>query len=112
MYNSSIRKYVAKSISLKDVYYDLIISQKKISTSRYGYVLFDDIVTSLTFNSKPSINIVIKKIDFSKTFGSIDNMDAENDGYDSLDKLKMDIQKYYPEIKQDSPLTIIYFDLL
>lgn len=111
MYNPLVRKIIAKSISLKDIYFEFVLAKKKISTIRYGYVMFNDVVTTLTFNSKPSIKIVIKKIDYSKTFCDIDNADAENDGYDSLDKLKMDIRKYYPEIEEDSPLTIIYFEI-
>ena len=110
--NNKVRKYVAKSISLKDIYYDLVLAKKKTSTIRYGYVLFNDIETTLTFGSKPTLNVVIKKLDYSKTYGTIDNKDAEKDGYKSLEELKNDIKKYYPEIKEDSPLTIIHFDIV
>jgi len=106
------RKYVAKSLRLKDVYYDDVLRRKKISTIRFGQVLFNDVLIELTFESKPALKINIQKIDYSKTFASISEGDAINDGYDSLLNLKNDLKKYYPNIQDNSPITIIYFQLI
>lgn len=108
----NVRKYTAKSLGLKDIYYELVISKRKISTIRFGFVFFNDITTLLTFSNNPSIDIKIKRIDYSKTFGDLNETDAKSDGYDSLDNLKTDIRKYYPTIENTSPMTIVYFDLI
>ncbi|QCK15712.1 ASCH domain-containing protein [Mangrovivirga cuniculi] len=104
-----VKKYIAESINLEDIYYESILSKTKTTTIRIGYVIFNDITTNLTFNSKPTIKAIIKKLDYSKTFRALDKNDAVNDGYESVDKLKNDLKKYYPDIEDDSPLTIITF---
>ncbi|MCX2745469.1 ASCH domain-containing protein [Mangrovivirga sp. M17] len=112
MSKNKVRKYIAESINLKDIYYDLVRSKTKTTTIRYGHMLFKDLETSLTFSSKPPINIIIKKLDYSKTFSDLEKADAISDGYDSVETLKNDLKKYYPDIKKNSPLTIISFDII
>jgi len=109
--SDNVRKYTAKSLGLKDTYYELVISRKKTSTIRYGFVFFNDIITTLTFSNKPPVNVKIRKIEYSKTFNDLSDLDAELDGYNCLDNLKNDIRKYYPTIEDSSPITIVYFDL-
>jgi len=108
---NEIRKYVARNIKLKDKYYVLTKEGNKISTIRFGYVLLADVFLDLIFDTQPPLKIVIKKIDYGKTFGTISKDDAINDGYSSLAELKSDIKKYYPTIQDTSPITIIYFRL-
>ncbi len=106
------RQYIAKSLRLKDIYFEDIIQGKKVSTIRFGYVIFNDLVIDLKFDEKPMIKVSITKIDYSKTFETITQDDAVSDGYDSVLSLLEDLRRYYPDIQETSPVTICHFKII
>ena len=103
-----IKKYVASRIKLADRFFDLVLAGSKTSTIRYGLVFFSDNKIPLISNNK-TVNIRILKLDYSKTFGELDENDAKRDGFTSLLELRDELQRIYPDINNDDPITIIYF---
>jgi len=100
--------YIANEIRLASKYVDLVLSGKKTSTIRRKYVLFNNIVIPL-MSRNIKLNIRITKVDYSKTFGELTEEDAKHDGFNSLDELKSELIKYYADMTDDYPMTIIYF---
>ena len=60
-------------------------------------------------SSKRTVYIRILKLDYSKTFSELDDIDARRDGFESKDELKSVIKKFYKDISDDNPVTIIHF---
>jgi hypothetical protein len=102
------RKYVAKRIKLLDEFIDLVLDGKKVSTIRYGFVFITDVLMPLVSERRELI-VKILSIDYSKCYGDLDEKDARNDGFNSLNDLKRQINKIYPYINEKDPITIINF---
>jgi len=105
-----VRKYVAKQIKLADKFFDFVLSGKKTSTIRYGLVFFTDDRLILLSN-KRSLSIRLLKVDYSKTFGELNDEDAYRDGFSTLDELKIELKRFYGDIPPDYPITIIHFKM-
>lgn len=102
------RKYVAKRIKLLDKFLDLVLKGKKKTTIRYGYVFLTDNYIPLVSNSR-TLRVRITKIDYSKKYGDLDEKDAKQDGFNSLSELKSQMERFYPSISANDPITIISF---
>lgn len=105
---AQIKKYVAKRIKLLDPFLDLVIQSKKTSTIRYGLVFVTDNYIPLV-SSKRTVMVKITKIDYSKKYGDLDEKNAQQDGFSALSELKTQLERFYPNISADDPITIIYF---
>jgi hypothetical protein len=105
-----IKKYVATQIKLVDRFFDLVLSGKKTSTIRYGLVFFTNDHLQLRSN-KQSLPIRLLKIDYSKTFGDLNEEDAFRDGFSTLDELKTELRRFYGDVPPDYPMTVIHFKM-
>lgn len=107
---NQVKKYVATQLKLKDKFFDLVLSGKKTSTIRYGLVSFTKDRISLRSNKRSS-TIKLLNIDHSKTFGDLNEEDAQRDGFHTLDELKTELRHFYGDVPSDYPMTIIHFKL-
>lgn len=105
---AQVKKYIAKRIKLLDRFLDLVIQGRKTSTIRYGLVFVTDNYIPLV-SSKRTVVVRITKIDYSKNYGDLDEKDAKEDGFNSLSELKSQLERFYPNISADDPITIISF---
>lgn len=107
---NKVKKYVAKRIKLLDQFLDLVIQGKKTSTIRYGLVFVTDNYISLVSSSRTQM-VRITKIEYDKKYGDLDEKIAQQDGFSSLSELKTQLERFYPDISVDDPITIINFVL-
>jgi hypothetical protein len=105
-----IKRYVATQLKLADRFFDLVLSYKKTSTIRYGFVFFNNERLQLRSNARSSA-IRLLKIDYSKTFGDLNEEDAQRDGFQTLEQLKAELRAFYGDVSIDYPMTIIHFKL-
>src|SRR5436309_7415256 len=47
-----------------------------------------------------------------KPFGSLGQRETSGEGFSTLDELKNDLRNYYPSLSPESPVTIIWFELV
>lgn len=105
---SEVKNYVVKRIKLLDRFLDLVIQNKKKSTIRYGRVFVANNDIPLV-SDRRTVMVRITKVDHSKKYGDLDEKDAQRDGFSSLSKLKAQLERIYPNISADDPITIISF---
>jgi hypothetical protein len=103
-----VKRYVATQLRLADRFFDLVLSGKKTSTIRYGLVFFTKDRLLLRSN-KQSLPIRLLKLDYSKTFGDLNDEDAYRDGFGTLDELKAELKRFYGDVPSDYPMTVIHF---
>lgn len=106
---AEVKKYSTKTIRLLDKFMDLVISGKKTSTIRYGLVFISDSPVAL-MSRKRTIMVDVTHLDYSKRYKDLTEKDAHADGFESLESLKREIEKFYPQISQDDQITIIRFE--
>lgn len=104
-----VRRYTADHLKLVDKFHDLVSEGKKTSTIRLGFVFINNESLTLTFVQKPELTIKILKIDYSKCLKDITDSDAVKDGFENSESLKNELLKFYPNITDDSQVTIFYF---
>jgi len=103
-----VKKYVARRIKLLDHFINLVIQGKKTSTIRYGLVFVTNNYIPLVSNNR-TVMVRITNIDYSKKYGDLDEKDAQQDGFNSLLEMKEQLERFYPNISVNDPLTIISF---
>ena len=102
------RNYAIKRLKLADKYIDLVLSNKKISTIRYGHIQVENKVILLESRFR-KVMVKVIKVDYTKNFGDLNEEDALNDGFNDLTHLKSELKIFYPFIKNDALVTIIKF---
>ena len=103
------RRYTTDNLKMVDKFYSAVLNNLKTSTIRLGYVFFTDEKLTLSFQNKPDIIVKINRINYSKSFKDLNEEDAITDGFTNLVELKTKLLNFYPNIKENSQLTIISF---
>ena len=105
---SAVRKIITNKLRIEDKFIDQIIVGSKVSTIRYGLIFLSDKLIS--FNSEERrINVILERVDYSKSFGDLTQENALNDGFQSLEELKKELKKFYPDILDSDQISIIHF---
>ena len=107
-----MKTVIDRTLHLNDAFYDWVLSGKKQSTIRLGEVFCEKEIISLIFDHHEEIPIKIQKIQRDKTFAQLTEEDAQRDGFDTLSVLKEKLRYFYPDIQEDSRVSIIYFSLV
>jgi hypothetical protein len=103
-----MRKKRVTELLLEDSFIDLIISGQKKSTVRFGFVFPEDNILKL-LSSNRSVDVELTMVNYSVTFGSLNQDDAINDGFKSLEELKNVLKGFYPSISDNDQMTILHF---
>ena len=111
MPNYKSTSYICRQLRLSDQYLQLVLDGEKTSTIRKKFLLFNSIIIPLIVKGSKVANLKLLKIDYSKTFCTLEEADAIRDGFSSLSDLKQALKAHYSDIKDDYPLTIIHFKL-
>lgn len=91
-------------------YLPIILSGAKTTTVRNGIREYKPgVYKAYTPDKSKHITIHINRTEVT-TFGKISDETAKTDGYTNADELKDDLLKFYPQLTQDSPVTIVYFE--
>lgn len=96
-------------IELDPAYTDDILSEVKTTTIRRGHRDYDQGPALLQADNL-NIPVHIDTLQYT-TRSELDTRDAMNDGFDNLSELQSALEKHYPEIESDAPVTIVSFEL-
>ena len=107
-----MREKNSNSLGLSDQYHELVLNGEKTSTVRLGHVVFADSNLMLTFENKPNIQVEIQEVIHDKNLKDLTEKDAQKDGFESLSKLKTALSTFYPDITEDSKVTVVCFELV
>ena len=91
-------------------YMPAIRAGRKTTTIRKGRRTFDREVILLR-SGDASQTVKITEVRYT-AFKCLTEEDARKDGFASLEELKSALLKHYPDLRDDSSLTIIFFELL
>jgi hypothetical protein len=91
---------------------DLRLAQlgKKCCTIRLGIASVVGERIDLTDGSE-KISVRISKVDSTRRYESLNDLDASMEGFASTKELLEDLSKFYGRIDPSQPITIIYFDI-
>lgn len=84
---------------------------QKRGTVRLGKLSVSKEVMDLT-DGNISIKIKIVNVDNSRLYEQLTDDDARVDGFSTLEELQKDLRKFYRNIDQRQPMTVIQFALL
>ena len=87
---------------------DLVRTGAKRSTVRAGLRGVHPGAAELV-SGQDRIPVAVTKVE-SKFFGALDDEDATTDGFDNAQSLKETLLRFYPDLTDASPVTIVYFD--
>lgn len=83
---------------------------KKVCTIRRGIASVRNDRIDLT-DGQSRLRVRITRIDTSKKFGQIGMEEARGEGFESVSELRSDLRKYYRNMDEDHPVTVIWFAL-
>lgn len=99
-------------IIFADQYLPMLVSGEKTTTVREGIRSYPPgFYNAFNNNKTKCVLIKVTKTEITK-FGSLDEMRAATDGFDSAVQLKGELIKYYPHLTDDSPMTIVFFEVV
>ena len=84
---------------------------RKLCTIRLGTASVASPQVDLT-DGHNRTRVRIIQVDSSKTFGGITDREIRGEGFNTQDELEADLRKYYRGLTPDSPITVIWFEVL
>lgn len=97
-----------QTLWLNPMFIQWIRSGRKRSTVRIGDRKIDP--GALEFKSQAErVLVTVTRVD-RKTFGELDMEDARDDGFDDFEGFKKILRQIYPDLKEDSVLTVVRFE--
>ena len=96
------------SVSAED--FDLMLAGKKTCTIRLGTASFAADVLEI-HDGQRSRTVTIEGVKHVR-YRELTLAHATCEGFAGTDELRRDLQKYYNEIDDDKPMTVIFFSLL
>lgn len=103
-----VRRYTASHLNLTNELFDLVLAGTKTSTIRLGFVFVANEYLTLQAGGR-TLTVRMQAVDYSKTFGSLSELDAREDGFGSLLELRNAIKQFYPRIVDQDTMTILRF---
>jgi hypothetical protein len=100
---------MADVIKIYPEYYQSVVTGKKRSTIRKGRKNYELGDATLDFGDR-SLDVYITAI-MLKPYGLLDDEDAIDDGFDSLEDLQAVITSIHPDVETFHDMTIVFFDL-
>lgn len=104
------RNYVAASLRLTSDMFDLVATGRKSSTVRRGQVLFEALRIPL-ISGERHLPVRILRLDYSKTVADLSEDDASRDGFSSRSELLSTLHRFYPDLADDEPVTVVHFEV-
>lgn len=102
-------------VKFKKEYYDKIVTGKKTQTLRMARKKLDvhegETIKAIFPGTTKEALLHITKIGY-KQFKSVDQEDAEREGYETLKELREDLKKIYPLLEQFDRLYYYQFELI
>jgi len=105
----SIPKYRSLSLRMHPALLAAVLRGEKRSTIRTGQRHFE--VGPLVLQSGSESALVRVTAVQHKSFRELTEEDAKKEGYNSLEELRHELRLLYPSIRQNSPLTLVEFEL-
>lgn len=115
---------VTKTLSFSNDFVEWILSGKKRATTRVDKFPFEDgtcetagelcdgdVVRALNDDEHAFATLKITRVE-KRTYGSMDDELARLENLDSGETLKKVLLRFYPKLSDDSPLLVLYFDVL
>jgi len=109
--SNNTRKYTASELNLKDQFHERILNKTKTSSIRLGDVFFVSELLPLKFETKPDVIVKIRGVIYNKFLKELNEEDAITDGFTNLSELRTALLKFYPESDENTPFTILHFEL-
>jgi hypothetical protein len=98
------------SIAVSPGDFDLAVEGLKHCTIRRGIVAIDH--PRLTMTSRGcQVQIEVVRVEAGLKFGDLTSDHARAEGLLSLDDLRKDLWQYYPDLRDDEPVTAIWFNV-
>ena len=96
---------------LRKEMFGLAQTKKKKSTSRFGArdIKLGELTLKMTEDETVTLTVNIIKVTYT-TFKYIDDEEAIKEGYSCSNQLKNILRKLYPEIENDSVVTLIEWE--
>ncbi|MGD0957214.1 MAG: ASCH domain-containing protein [Candidatus Acidiferrales bacterium] len=88
----------------------LLKEGKKKCTVRVGIVDVSGTDLFMTDGTQ-RVKIRVSEVDNHKVYRELNNQDALDEGFSSLEELQKDLSKYYGKIDPEQPVTVIRFDI-
>lgn len=86
----------------------LALDGRKRCTIRKGLVDVSSPRTKLVSRTR-SLSIEVERIERGIAFEALDESHAKGEGLETIAELHDDLRKYYPDLRQGSVLTVIWF---
>ncbi|MEZ0290537.1 MAG: ASCH domain-containing protein [Sulfolobales archaeon] len=103
------KKFLGSYLMLKKEYAEMILSNKKTSTIRLGYVIPKKREVIVHSGGRPIAKILIEEV-IHKRLYELSEEDAKREGYRDLSELIRELRKIYGEkLRRESMITIIRF---
>lgn len=97
-------------ITFADKFFDLINAGIKTTTVRNGVREYKNCLY-YAYNPDKTYHTIIKITGTAITkFGSLTDDVAKTDGFNNVDELKQELLSFYPDLTDDSPVTIVHFE--
>ena len=106
------KKLKQNQLRLKHECYKKAVKGDKTATIRRGIRRWapGDKVLVNSSNPREKTNILIKKIEHKK-YKNIDDKLAHKEGFKKAEDLKVQLKEFYPDIKENDSMTVVYFEL-
>lgn len=96
-------------LRLRPEFFDAVRRGKKCSTIRAGRRNFK--AGPLTLQSDfDTLTVQVTEVIYKK-LGELTHDDAQTDGFATLEELRATLKKFYPNLHENSSVTLIYFQL-
>lgn len=90
-------------------FFPMITAGKKTTTVRAGKRFYDEGVYDVFNPSKEAHMLIrVEKVEHT-TFSKLTDKTALTDGFSSAEELKNELLQFYPNLTDDSVVTIVYF---
>lgn len=97
-------------ILFADKFLDLINNGTKITTVRSGIRSYVPGVYDM-FNSDKTIHMYVNIVGVTcRRFCELDDIVARTDGFADVAELKNELLTFYPDLNDDSPVTVVYLE--
>ncbi len=83
-------------------------SGRKTCTVRLGILEVAGSEIDLT-DGEDRIKVSIREVDNKRVYRELSDQDASEEGFNSVEELRLDLQQYYKRIDPEQPITVIRF---
>jgi hypothetical protein len=106
---NAAREYLYRGpIRISETDMDLVCGGKKRCTIRRGIASITHPHTHLVSRSR-KIPVVVERVETALFLADLTLAHARGEGFDTISELREDLMKYYPDMRDDEKITVIWF---